>query len=67
MVLGNINQNLAFEYGDGAIAHYGCGVTLNGEFLYFGGYEDYKNVSLYLLPISEFRIYALLSFRLSAK
>jgi hypothetical protein len=40
---GNTNQNLAFEYGDGAIAHNGCGVTLNGEPWYFGGSGDYKN------------------------
>ena len=51
--LGNINQNLAFEYGDGTTAYGGCGVTLNGEFLYFGGYGDYKNVSL---SLTDFRI-----------
>ena len=34
--LGNINENLAFGYGDGATAYHGCGATLNGEFWYFG-------------------------------
>ena len=34
---GNINQDLAFEYGDGTAAQYGCGSTLNNEFWYFGG------------------------------
>ena len=33
---GNINENLAFEYGDEATAKFGCGATLNGEFWYFG-------------------------------
>ena len=47
--LGNTNQNLAFEYEDGAIAYGGCGVTLNGEFLYFGGSGTNKNVSLSLI------------------
>ena len=42
--LGNTNQNFAFEYGDGPIAYGGCGVTLNGEFWYFGA----ENVSLCL-------------------
>ena len=35
--LGNINESLSFEYGDGAIAVSGCSATLNGEFWYFGG------------------------------
>ena len=35
--IGNINENLAFEYRDGTTAIYGCGATLNGEFWYFGG------------------------------
>ena len=34
--LGNINENLSFEYGYGATAKYGCGATLNGEYWYFG-------------------------------
>ena len=43
--LGNTNQNLAFEYGDGAIAYRGCGVTLNSIFWYFGGDGTNKKVS----------------------
>ena len=35
--LGNINEDLAFEYGDGTTAYDGCGATLNNEFWYFGG------------------------------
>ena len=62
--VGNINENLAFEYGDGVTADFGCGATLNGEFWYFGGDEIHKNVSS---PISEFIIYAFLPFRWSAK
>ena len=34
---GNINEDLAFEYGDGSTVHYSCGATLNNEFWYFGG------------------------------
>ena len=34
---GNINEDVAFEYGDGTTAIYGCGTTLNNEFWYFGG------------------------------
>ena len=33
---GNINDNLAFEFGEGATVMNGCGATLNGEFWYFG-------------------------------
>ena len=43
--LGNTNQNLAFEYGDGAMVYDGCGVTLNGIFWYFGGSGTNKKVS----------------------
>ena len=37
LYLGNINEDLAFEYGDGTTAYRGCGATLNNEFWYFGG------------------------------
>ena len=33
---GNINDDLAFEFGEGATVMNGCGATLNGEFWYFG-------------------------------
>ena len=52
--LGNINENLSFEFGDETTAYGGCGATLNGEFWYFGGYDFYKNVSL---SLTDFRIY----------
>ena len=52
--LGNINENLSFEYEDGVKANRGCGATLKGEFWYFGGRDSYKNVSL---SLTDFRIY----------
>ena len=45
--LGNINENLAFEYKDGATAKYGCGATLNGEFWYFGNDKQVSNRSFF--------------------
>ena len=33
---GNINDDLAFEFGEGATVMNGCGATLYGEFWYFG-------------------------------
>ena len=41
--LGNINENLSFEYGDDARADSGCGATLNGEFWYFGNDKQVSN------------------------
>ena len=35
-ILGNVNEDLNFEYGEGATALGGCGATLFGEFWYFG-------------------------------
>ena len=32
-----MNDDLIFEYGEGADAFYGCGATLMGEMFYFGG------------------------------
>ena len=58
MSLGNINENLAFEIGDGTTAERGCGATLNGEFWYFGGVNSYKKVSL---SLTNLRIYNLFS------
>ena len=40
---GNINDDLDFEYGDGADARYGCGATLMDEYWYFG---DDKKVNI---------------------
>ena len=40
-VSGNVNDDLNFEYGEGAYAAYGCGTTLMGEFWYFGGSGGY--------------------------
>ena len=37
MISGDVNDDLNFEFGDGAVAHNGCGATLFGEFWYFGG------------------------------
>ena len=54
--LGNINENLSFEYGNGTTAVDGCGATLNGEFWYFGGSRNNKNVSL---SLTDVRIYNL--------
>ena len=34
---GDVNDDLNFEFGDGTVAHNGCGATLFGEFWYFGG------------------------------
>ena len=36
LLIGNVNDDLNFEYGRGASAKYGCGATLFGEFWYFG-------------------------------
>ena len=36
-VLGNVIDNLRFEYDQGTVANEGCGVTFMGEFWYFGG------------------------------
>ena len=57
--LGNMNEDLNFEYGDGADTaelYAGCGGTLHNIFWYFGGHEDYghqRRVKLenYLLDI----------------
>jgi len=41
--LGNINEDISFEYGEGATAYYGCGVVFKGEYLYFGGEGSANN------------------------
>ena len=45
--LGNINEDLAFEYGDSTEARYGCGVTFQDEFWYFGGTSYRRQVNLF--------------------
>ena len=40
--LGNINEDLDFEYGYDTVADSGCGATLHNVFWYFGGYESYN-------------------------
>ena len=43
-ILGNLNEDLSFGYGNGAEAAFGCGATLKGEFWYFGGYDLKRQV-----------------------
>ena len=38
--LGNVNDDLDFQYGEGTKASWGCGTTFKGEFWYFGGTGD---------------------------
>jgi len=37
ILLGNMNEHLNFELGDGVDIARGCGATLMGQFWYFGG------------------------------
>ena len=41
--LGNINEDISFEYGEGSTAYYGCGVVFKGEYFYFGGEGSANN------------------------
>ena len=55
--LGNMNEDLNFEYDDDTAARYGCGATLHNVFWYFGGYEPQsRQVKLqkYLFNINLF-------------
>ena len=45
-ILGNINEDLAFEYDDGTETQNGCGATLQNEFWYFGGANHNRQVSI---------------------
>ena len=45
--LGNVNEDFAFEYGDGTEAYDGCGVTFQNEFWYFGGIPNGQQVNLF--------------------
>ena len=40
--LGNLRDDIGFEYGEGALASYGCGATIRGQFWYFGGHGESK-------------------------
>ena len=44
-----MDDDLSFEYGEGADAYLGCGATLLGEMWYFGGYPNARQVSLIVL------------------
>ena len=46
-ILGNLSEDLAFEYGDGTETHYGCGATLQNEFWYFGGNTHKRQVNIF--------------------
>ena len=42
-----MNEDLNFEYGEGATAAFGCGVVFKGEYFYFGGTAyEVRQVSL---------------------
>ena len=39
-----MNDDLDFEYGTGTEAKYGCGLSLKGQFWYFGGNSNRRQV-----------------------
>ena len=40
--LGNINEDLNFEYGYDTEVYRGCGATLHNIFWYFGGWDSHR-------------------------
>ena len=40
MSSGNFNDDLNFEYGNGATVYQGCGAMFMDQFWYFGGFES---------------------------
>ena len=42
-ILGKVNDDIDFTYGEETATYYGCGATLRGEFWYFGGYNGPVN------------------------
>ena len=43
MFSGVVNNDLDFNYGGEVSPQYGCGVTLRGQFWYFGGFGSLFN------------------------
>ena len=46
---GNVNDDVGVYYEEGTTVEFGCGVTLMGEFYYFGGYESNKRQVNYIV------------------
>ena len=42
-IVGKVNDDIDFTYGEETSTYYGCGATLRGEFWYFGGYNGRVN------------------------
>ena len=51
MIKGNVNDDVGVYYEEGTTVEFGCGVTLMGEFYYFGGYESKKRQVNYIIYI----------------
>ena len=49
LFLGNVNDDLDFEFGPGTNARSGCGVTFMDRFWYFGGTENQVNTKIFQL------------------
>ena len=47
-----MDDDLSFEYGEGADANGGCGAILMGEMWYFGGGSQQKQVSILRIFVS---------------
>ena len=56
---GNVNEELNFEFGEGATVYEGCGATFMGEFWYFGGYDlaNKRQVSTIITRFILFHLY----------
>ena len=55
--LGNINEDLDFQYVEDATAYYGCGATLQNVFWYFGGSSSDDKQRQVKLQIFLFKIH----------
>ena len=51
--LGNVNDDLDFDFGLGATADFGCGVTFMDQYWYFGDQNKVNIVFLFLLKMTR--------------
>ena len=52
-ISGAVNDDIDFSYGSELLLQNGCGVTLQGQFWYFGGLNEYKRQVSFEVIISN--------------
>ena len=52
IISGVVTKDLDFDYGSETEAYYGCGISIKGQFWYFGGHSNERQVRTNIIHLT---------------